>query len=113
MPHPALRRIPRSALAVALGVALAFGAAACGDGEKRVKLSDAVDSANEALRPLNAKMDCPDEVDQDTTGFDCTVQGTNTGKTATFKAILTGENRDMLVPADQSALQAAVNEVTK
>lgn len=113
MPQRALRRHNRPLLAGALALILAVGTAACGDDGDKVKLSKAVDSANEALRPLNAKLNCPDTVDKDTTGFDCTVQGTNTGKTATFKAVLVGQNRDTVAAADEAALQAAVGEVTK
>ena len=111
MPHRAFRRLS-PVCASALAVVLALGAA-CG-GEDKIEISKFVENANEAIKPFDATLKCPDKVDKKTTGFDCTVQGTKTGKTATVRAILVGEGDNRTITAaDESAFQTAVGEVAR
>ena len=110
MPHPAFRSIRRRIGIGAFIAVLAIGTAACGGG--KADISKAVDAANEQLKTVDVKLSCPDEVDQDAQ-FDCTVQGTKTGKTATIKANVAGENKDTLTPVDQTAYQKSIEEVIR
>ncbi len=112
MPHRALRRISQPLSAALLAVVAAVGAAACGD-EDQVDTTKAVESANEQLKPFEVRLSCPETVDQDTSGFDCTVQGVKTGETATVRAVLVGEKRDTVAAADESAFQTAVGQVAR
>jgi len=108
--HRALRCISRPLCAGAFAAVLAVGTAACGGG--KADISKAVDAANEQLKAVDVKLSCPDKVDKDAQ-FDCTVQGTKTGKTATIKANVAGEKKDTLTPVDNNAYQQSVEQVIK
>ena len=106
MPHPARRTATRNLCAGVVAIAVSVGAVGCGS---KADISQAIDSANKQLEAADAKLSCPDEVDNESKPFDCTVTGTKTGKTAPVKMKI---ESDSITPADQDAYQKALEQVS-
>jgi hypothetical protein len=92
---------------------LAFAAAGCG-GEKS-DVSGGVDAINKELTAQNAKLDCPKQVDGgEGAKFDCTLKGTQTGKSEKVKMKIVKQNGSLAVDFadDRAAVQSKLQQVT-
>ncbi|MEA2467859.1 MAG: hypothetical protein QOJ57_1985 [Thermoleophilaceae bacterium] len=89
----------------------AFGALlVVGCGGTTTDITAAVDDTNKSLAQQGASISCPDQVDGgDGTEFECTLKGTETGKTAPVKIKI---QKDSLAPVSDADYGAALARVT-
>ena len=110
MPSPVHGRL--SALCgSAMVMFTAIGAVSCGD--DTVSTDEAVQAFNRQVEVREVRLMCPEEVDGASKEFDCQLQGTKTGKTATVKMAPLERESDVLDVADSAAFRNAVAEVTQ
>ncbi len=72
----------------------------------------AVETFNRVAEARQVKIMCPEEVDKGAE-FECTLQGTNTGKTAQVRMEAMNDEDDYLDAADGPAFNNAVQQVTQ
>jgi hypothetical protein len=99
-------RLPPSILAAV--VAAVMGA--CGNGT--VATRTPVENFNRVAEARDVKLVCPEEVDKGKQ-FDCTLQGTKTGKTATVRMEGLDDKDAVVNAADGPAFISAVQQVTQ
>ncbi len=109
MAHALRRRAAHCLRASALATALAT-VGACGNGT--VATRTPVETFNRVAEARDVKLACPEEVDKGKE-FDCTLQGTRTGKTATVKMEGLGDKDAVVNAADGPAFNNAVQQVTR
>jgi N-methylhydantoinase B/oxoprolinase/acetone carboxylase alpha subunit len=86
-----------------------------GCGGERSNVSGGVDQVNTELAKQGAKLDCPKEVDGgEGAKFDCTLKGTQTGKSTKVKMKIVKSGGSLAVDFNGSAaeVQAAIKQVT-
>ncbi len=71
-----------------------------------------METFNRVAEARQVKLICPEEVDKGAE-FECTLEGTNTGKTAKVKMEAISDEDDFLDAADGPAFKNAVEQVTQ
>lgn len=102
----------RHASGVAVLGASIVGLAACGSSNQS-DISAAVAKANSVLasQSVGITLSCPTQVDTNSR-FTCTYTDRATGKSATVKFHITGQNHDTLDVVDENAARAEVAKIT-
>lgn len=97
-----------------LALALAAATLGAGCGGETTDVSQGVEKLNsDVLKPLNAELDCPDEVDGgEGTTFDCTLKSTKGDQSAKLKMKIVKQDGDLAVDvADSKQYDAALKKV--
>ena len=100
----------RARITLGAAVAAAVLAAGCGD---KTDVSAGVEDFNKDLAADRLALDCPKEIKGgEGTEFDCTLKGTENGKSAPVKLKIAKEEGDLVVDAaDPAAFDVARQEV--
>ena len=72
-----------------------------------------MDTFNRVAEARQVKLMCPEKIDKGIERFECTLQGTNTGKTAKVQMEAISDEDDYLNAADGPAFKNAVEQVTQ